>query len=220
MLAVATPLVPPSKDVIGSVTLICSPGITPVTFTVIVQVEAAAIAPPASEIEPLPARAVTAPPQLLATTLGVATFKPAGRLSTTDTAVKGTVGFGLAMLNVSVVTPLSGITATPNALLMVGATAATSLAVAELPVPKEEVTASVALFLMPSFEVTVTVMVQVVAVKIEAFAKVILPAPARAVNVPPQLLVAAGTATTVTPTGKVSTKPTPVIVANAAVFGF
>ena len=217
MLARATPLVPPSKDVIGSVTLICSPGITPVTATVMVQFEAAAIAPPASEMVPLPAIAVTAPPQVLATTLGVATFKPAGRLSTTDTAVKGTVGFGLPMLNVRVVTPLSGITATPKALLMVGGFAATNVAVAALPVPKEDTTLLVVLILMPSVEVTVVVIVQVLEAAMEPPSKLILPEPAAAPNKPPQVLVAAGGVATVTPAGRLSTKPTPV---NVTTFGF
>ena len=62
MLAVATPLVPPSSELIGSVTLTFGPTLVPVTFTVIEQFEAAAIAPPVNEIEPLAATAVTVPP--------------------------------------------------------------------------------------------------------------------------------------------------------------
>ena len=130
MEAVAVPSVPPSVDVTLPVVLVSKPVATPVTFTVMVQVPLIGITPPARITEPVPAVAVTVPPQVLTKPLGLATSKPAGRLSVTATPDRAVVAFGLVMVMVKVVTPFSGITATPNALLIVGGMATITVAVA------------------------------------------------------------------------------------------
>lgn len=136
MLAVAVLPVPPSIDVTGSVTLTCNPVATPVTCAVTVQDQAGARGPPpVNEMVPLPATAVTVPLQEFVMTLGVATFKPAGKLSVKATPVKTLLGLVLRMLNSNVVTPFSGSTATLKSLRMTGGKATIVLAVATLPVP-------------------------------------------------------------------------------------
>ena len=60
-------------------------------------VEAASV-PPVKDIIDEPAVAVTVPPQLLLTPFGVATIRPAGRLSVNEMPVKSVLAFGLPML--------------------------------------------------------------------------------------------------------------------------
>ena len=82
-----------------------------------VQVESAAVVPPVSMMDPLPATAVTVPPQLLTTMLGVETTSPAGSVSVKATPVKG-IAWGLPSVNVRVVVwPIPSRVA-PNILLM------------------------------------------------------------------------------------------------------
>ncbi len=66
--------------------------------------------------------------------LGLATTKPAGRLSVNASPVSGVV-FGFCMLKVSEVVPFRGIWDTPNCLVMVGGASTVRLAEAVLPVP-------------------------------------------------------------------------------------
>jgi hypothetical protein len=61
------------------------------------QDEEAARVPPRKEIEEEPAVAVTVPPQLLLTPFGVATIRPACRLSVNEMPVKS-LAFGFLML--------------------------------------------------------------------------------------------------------------------------
>src|SRR4029077_11115874 len=79
--------VPPFVEVTFPVVLFFTPEVVPVTFTVSVQVLLTAIVPPVSGTLPDPATAVGVPPQVLVSPLGVATTKPAGRVSVNATPV-------------------------------------------------------------------------------------------------------------------------------------
>ena len=91
--------------------------------------------PVARLTEPAPAKAVAVPPQLLVKAGGVATTKPAGRVSVKASPVREVVPLGLVMVKVSEVVPLSGMVDAPKALVMVGGAATVKLAVAVFPVP-------------------------------------------------------------------------------------
>ena len=137
-------------------------------------------------------------------------------MSLTATPFKA-VAFELLMVKVSVVVPLSGIFAAPNAFAMDGAFSTFRVAVlltAPVP-PSVEVTALVVLFLLPAV-VPVTSAEKVHddpaagdAVRVPP-ERVMLPLPATAVIVPlPQEPVTLGVAATATPAGRVSVKATP-----------
>ena len=85
--------------------------------------------------DPDPAFAVTVPPQVLLSPLGVPTTKPDGRLSVNASPVSAKPLFGLLILNVSVVVPFSGILGAPNTLVIVGGDATVRFAEEVLPVP-------------------------------------------------------------------------------------
>src|SRR5262249_57737779 len=51
---------------------------------------------------------------------GVATIRPAGRVSPNATPVRATVALGLVMVKVMLVVPFSGMLAAPNAFAMLG----------------------------------------------------------------------------------------------------
>lgn len=72
------------------------------------QEEFAATIPPEILIFPLPAVAVTVPPQVLLSPLGVATTKPAGKLSVKATPTSGVDGLGLVIVNVRPTDELGG----------------------------------------------------------------------------------------------------------------
>ena len=98
----------------------------PVTFVTVKKQEplAASVAPDRLTT-PAPEVAVIVPlvdpgVQFPLKPLGVETTRPAGRVSVKATPVRATVEFGLVYVNVSVVPPLSGIDATPNAFATVG----------------------------------------------------------------------------------------------------
>ena len=88
------------------------------TFALMVQVELAARVPPDRDM--LPAVAVTVPPQVSASPLGLATTNKVGRVSVNARPVSG-VAFGFTMVNVKVVVPPAGTVAPPNALVKDGA---------------------------------------------------------------------------------------------------
>src|SRR5215471_18962302 len=126
------------------VVLLASPATVPVTFTVSVQEELCARLLPDRLMAPVPAVAVTVPPQVLLTpgvaaTTNVALPAPllTGSVSLKATPVRSppAVVFGLLMVKVTVVVPFSGMLPAPNALLMVGGATTVMLAVAVLPVP-------------------------------------------------------------------------------------
>src|SRR6185503_11817355 len=149
--------VPPSVEVTFTL-LFFTPAVVPCTLTTTVQLPLAAIVPPLRLIEPEPAVAVTVPLQVLLNPFGVATTKPAGRLSVKATPLSATPVFGLVIVKVSVVTPFSGMVAAPNCFAMDGGETTVKLAVAVLPVPPlVEVTFPVVLVYCPAAApVTVT----------------------------------------------------------------
>src|SRR5258708_21790639 len=107
---------------------------------------------------------------------------------------------------------LSAMLAAPNALVIVGGVATARLAVGVLPVPPlVELMFPVVLIKFPeAVPVTFTVTVQVLLTATVTPVSEMLPDPATAVAVPPQVLVSPlGVATTM-PTGKVSVSATPV----------
>jgi hypothetical protein len=126
--------VPPSVEV--TVTeLFFTPAVVPWTLTETVQLALAARVPPDRLMLPDPAVAVAVPPQVLFSALGVATTRPAGRLSVKAIPLKARLVFGFWIVNVSEVVPFSGIWAAPNTLAIEGGVATVKLAVAVLPVP-------------------------------------------------------------------------------------
>jgi len=126
--------VPPSVEVTCTL-LFFTPAVVPCTLTTTVQLPLAAIVPPLRLIEPEPAVAVTVPLQVLLNPFGVATTRPAGRLSVKATPLSATPVFGFVMVKVSDVVPFSGIVAAPNALAMDGGETTVKSAEAVLPVP-------------------------------------------------------------------------------------
>jgi len=95
----------------------------------------AASVPPERLTEVAEATAVAVPPQVLLRLGDEATIMPEGKLSVKLTPVSATPVFGLVMLNVRVVVPLTGIDGAPNSLVIVGAEATVRFAVAVFPVP-------------------------------------------------------------------------------------
>ena len=113
--------VPPCVEEIAVVVLFFTPSVVPVTLTIIVQVEFAALVNPETVMTLAPAVAVIVPaPQLLTRAFGVATTNPAGRLSVNPTFVKAVAGLALPMVKVKVVVPFKAIFVAPNALVIVG----------------------------------------------------------------------------------------------------
>ena len=208
---------PPSVEV--TVTLLFfTPADVPVTFTENVHEVFAARVAPERLMEPEAAIAVIAPPpQEPLRPFGVATIKPAGRLSVNDIPVSGVLFTGgLVMVKLREVEPFSGTVAPPNALVIVGGEATAMVAEAVLPVPPfVEVTVPVVLFCVPELmAVTLTENVHELLARIDAPVRLMELEAATAVIVPPpqEPLSPFGVATT-KPAGKTSVKATPVRVA-------
>ncbi|MBK7660156.1 MAG: hypothetical protein IPJ28_13890 [Betaproteobacteria bacterium] len=106
--------------------LLLTPVVVPLTFTVTVQDELNATAPEARLTTEAPDVAVARPPQLLDRPSGVATTRPAGKLSVNPTFCSDTpLAAGLVMVMEREVVPLSGRVPAPKAEASVGATAGT-----------------------------------------------------------------------------------------------
>lgn len=207
----AVPPVPPLVEVTGPVVLRIAPGEIAVTFTVMVQDALAATVPPLKLMDPLDGVAVRVPPHPFVAAGVAATSKPEGKVSATATPLNATPVFGLVMVKVRLVVPLTAIVAAPNALLMEGGATTVRLAEAVPPVPPcVEVTAEVVLFFTPAVvPVTLTENVH------EALAERVEPdrltVPPPALMVPaPQLPVSPLGVETTRPAGRVSLNPTPV----------
>src|SRR5205085_1143684 len=100
--------------------LFFTPTVVPVTLTEKLTLLPAAREPPARLTVPEPAAAVTVPPPRLppmsVKPLGLATTRPAGKLSVNDRPVRlAGLPAGLVMVKVRLVVALSGRLATPNA---------------------------------------------------------------------------------------------------------
>src|SRR6185369_14758444 len=98
---------------------------------------------------------------------------------------------GLVIVKLNDVVPFNGIVAAPNDLLIDGGATTVTFAEAVLPVPPlVELTLPVVLFFSPTVvPLTVTTIVQSLAVAIVPPDKLMLPVPSAAVSVPPQLVV-------------------------------
>jgi hypothetical protein len=194
-------------DVTGPVVLLMTPAVVP-TFTLTENVQEAL----AASIPPVrlsvPAATATAPPHAPAGTLETA--RPAGNASENPTPVSGKP-FGLLIVKVREVVPLTGTEVAPNALLMVGATPVTVMVAVFEGLPTEasfDVTGLAVLLMtpviVPTFTLTETVQ--------EAFAASVPPARLRVlvptVRAPPH--VVAGVPETARPAGNGSENPTPV----------
>src|SRR5882724_6008341 len=204
--------VPPSVDVTCTL-LFLTPAVVPVTFTDNVHEALTANVPPDRLTDPEPATAVAVPPQVLDSPFGVATTKPAGRVSVKATPVNAMVlATGFVMVKVRLVEPFNGIVAAPKALVIVGGVATVMLADAVFPVPPlVEVTFPVVLFFTPEVvPVTLTVSVQLLLTAMVPPASETLPEPATAVAAPPQVLVKPLGVATTNPAGSVSVNATPV----------
>src|ERR1700687_5872221 len=202
---------PVSVELTAPVVLDLVPAVVPVTFTVMEHEPPDASVPPVKLMVLEPAVYDGVPLQVLLAPFGVDTTKPAGRLSVKVTPVRPKLELGLVIVSVRLVNPLSGIVAAPNALLMVGGVATLRLALAVLPVPPlVELTLPVVLFLVPEVvAVTFTTTVQLLLTAMLPPVSEMLPLPATAVGVPPQLLVKPLGVATTSPAGNVSVNPTP-----------
>jgi hypothetical protein len=167
----------------------------------------------------LPALAVTTarletPPssvkQLPVTLLGVATTRPLGNGSVKARLDRVVVLFGLLMLKVSEVVPLTGMLAAPKAFARVGGATTVSVAEAVLPVPPfVDVTALVVFRNCPAVvAVTATLKVQLALAAMVAPDREIVLLPLVERGVPPQTVLVP--LATVRPAGKTSVKPMPI----------
>ena len=139
MLADAVLPVPPLVELTAPVVLFFRPEVVPVTPTPIVHEVFTPTVPPLRETLPLPAVAVTVPPQELVTLGVLATINPAGKVSVNAKPFSATVfAAGFVIVNVSVVVPLTGMVAAPKAFAIEGGAATVSICVAEA-VPAEAV---------------------------------------------------------------------------------
>ena len=184
ILADAVPPVPPSLEVTLPVVLFCCPNAVPVTLTENVHEfpspnEASdrvmTLVPEVAAIVALPI-----PPVSPVSPFGVDITSPAGRVSLKPTPVRLAFVFGLPMVKVSEVDPLSGMLAAPNDLLIVGGKGVTvMLAEAVPPVPPSlEVTLPVVLFCCPTaVPVTLTEKVPELPAASVASVKVMTPVP-------------------------------------------
>jgi hypothetical protein len=108
--------------------LFFTPAVVPVTLTVTVQFALAATVPPVKLTEEDAAVAVAVPPQVLFRPEGVATTKPAGRLSVNARPFKAELVLGLVMVKVRLVVPFNGSVAAPKAFAMLGGLMTVSVA--------------------------------------------------------------------------------------------
>lgn len=206
--AIAGAPFPALLELIWLVTLLKTPELAAVTFRVIVQEEFAAREPPLNATLPEFAVAVTVPPQVLASALGLATCSPAGKVSVNanpDMVDK----FVLLMVKISSEVPPGGIMDGTKDLLKPGGASTVIDAEAVFPAPNSlDETVEVVLFFSPAVvPVTFTVIVH------DPLAAT--PPPERLTDplvdcaVPPQVFVRIGPAES--PLGSVSVNPTPVI---------
>ena len=200
--------VPPSVEVTWTL-LFFTPAVVPCTFTETVHEALPARVPADKLMLPDPATAVAVPPHVLFRPDGVATTRPAGKLSVKAIPFSVTAVLGFWIVKVSDVVPFNGMVAAPNALAIDGGEATVKLAEAVFPVPPlVEVTFPVVLVYCPeAAPVTVTLNWHWLLTAIVAPVSAI-PVGAVVVSVPPQTV--AVELATVRPVGRVSVKATPV----------
>lgn len=151
MEADAVPPVPPSVEVISPVVLLCVPGAMPTTFTENVhEAEAASVAPDRFTTEnPETVPVVTVPVQVLVRPFGVAILRPTGSVSPKPMPLSDVLVLGFWTVKVSVVPPLSGMLAAPNALIRTGGAVTVIDALDVLPTPLSVALTVTLLFLTP-----------------------------------------------------------------------
>jgi len=178
------------------------------------------MAPPVRLMELEPATAVTVPPQSLLTPLGLATVRPAGKVSVKATPVSVTLGFG-SLLGFTIVKLTDTVVFCPAALaendfVMVGGVAALTVidAVEVFPVPPSvEVACTLLTFTPIVVPVTLTENVHDALDARLAPDKLTEDAPGVAVIVPPpQVPVKPLGVATTRPDGRLSVNATPVSV--------
>lgn len=127
------------------------PADTAVTFTEKVhEALAASVAPVRLTVPVDPVAVIVPPPQEPVSPFGVATVKPAGRLSLNPTPLSAVVVFTFVSVKESDVEPLNGMLDAPKALVIVGGPTTVRLAFAVLLVPALVVVGVTLLFLTPA----------------------------------------------------------------------
>ena len=210
MLADAVAPVPPSVEVTGPVVLFCVPVAVPVTFTLNVQEELAAMVPPDKLITFVFCVAVIVPPpQEPVRPFGVETIRPAGKVSLKPTPVRP-IALGLLIVKLRLVEPFKGMLAAPNAFVMLGGPTTVMLAFEVLPVPPLVELTWTLLFLTPAVvPVTFTETVQDAPGARLAPDKDTDDDPSAAAAVPPHVLFNALGVATISPAGRLSVNATP-----------
>src|SRR6478609_5963882 len=159
------------------------------------------------------------PPQEPVRPLGVEITRPAGSVSLKPTPVSVVPVLLFWMVKVSEVEPFSGMLAAPNALMITGGPTTVIEAFDVLPVPASvEVTWTLLFFTPAVVPCTLTETVQLALAANVPPERLILPDPATAVAVPPQVLLSALGVATTNPAGRLSVKAIPV--SARPVFGF
>ena len=212
--AVAVSPVPPCVEETLPVTFTLVPAVVPLTSTWTMQLNKSdGMFPPVREMELEPATAVTVPLQLLIKPLGVATTRPAGRVSVKAKPVCEPKPTPMVMARL--VEPFRTMEAAPKDLVMLGGggplTVRVAVAVPPMPVSVEE-TLPVTLTLVPvvvPFTSTWTPQVNVNPGMLPPVREMELE-PATAVTVPLQLLIKPLGVATTRPAGRVSVKAKPV----------
>lgn len=179
--------------------LFFTPAVVPVTDTDTVQGGPGARLPP-DKLTLLPPSAAVAEPRQVALKLpGVATTRPAGKLSVNAIPVTVRLALVLLIVNVRLVVPFSGTVAAPNAFAIDGGLITVRVSEDVLPLPWSlESMVTLLLYTPSSVPCTSTVMVHV---KVgpagsAGLEKLIVPLPAVAVTDPPQLLTTLGVVAT------------------------
>src|SRR6478736_6298987 len=169
------------------------------------------IVPPLRLITFVPAVAVIVPaPQVPVRPFGVETTRPAGSVSLKPTPVRAVV-LALVMVKLSEVEPFSGMLAAPKAFAIVGGPTTVIEALDVLPVPPSvEVTWTLLFFTPAVVPVTLTETVQLALAANVPAERLMLPDPATAVAVPPQVLFKPLGVATTNPAGRLSVKAMPV----------
>jgi len=199
----------------------------PVTFTVIAQKAPTTRLPPLKATDPDPATAVTVPPHVPVSPLGVVTAIPAGNALVNASPIRGNgLAGGLVIVNVRVVLAFCVMEAAAKASLMVaGTTVMRVMTLTEavvalvLPPPFAEVTdgCGIVLVLTPAdVAVTFNTTVHEAPPARVAPDRLTLPVPATAVTTPVQVPLTDGGVATTRPAGSVSANAIPV---NGTRFG-
>jgi len=224
MLAFDVLPVPPLVDVTCTL-LFFTPVVVPVIFNETVQEAPGARLAPLRLVEEDPATAVAVPLHVEFRFDGVATTNPAGKLSVKAIPLNVKFASGLVTVKVRLVVPFSGTVVAPNALRMVGGFITVRFAEAVFPLPASDESIVTLLLKTPSVVPCTFTVIKHVPTGRVAFAKLIVPAPAVAVIVPPHPLTTLGVVATTKLAGRLSVKLEsmatvfPFVMANVTLLG-